>query len=822
MAQFRFTIYNTALVPAGQVVKQPDGWKGAQIILERHEKYHCIVKYFQADLLWYGDATALLMQIIAEQGPIAIATCKVEISEEINLWEELVTFRMALNKKEGFSKGQYNYKIKVPLTQETEWVRFIARAAIPVNVLGLKDLDNNDIGIVDKFSLTLPSQTLRQRLSAYTRNQSINVRNVDYLIITDAGAPTYAATPYNSFAVNDIIQIDLADVVDLDEIKTRFSIPFAKADSSKGAYFLTALYDGNYSFNIRIEASLYSSTGANNSGAPHTFAGQMVELKDVFQSSDLYFELYFQINNDAPILFATESSPLVLEKISTYYTLNHTADFNAGDSFRVYAKIIQDLDNINDELPAHPFDPDGTKLPPLGLGVIHVRDNINHLFFWGTDNSALYLERYNFTYKVLVGDPDDFNSWYLFGADPTVAYDAGDPPSGLTKPSYIEIVANTTFDPTSTDSLLIKDAAQNILGKIIGNLDCLDSDLLDSFKGYYAIQKMLHVRGKSMADKPLFMSWEDWWSGFEPIIPMGIEFIAGKFNIRARGDFYNPEPVVSIANIPNITDSYDDKLFFKSVEVGYVKGLNQSEGGLDDPQTKRTFTTIIDSAGIDYKQLSTFIAGSLSIEQARRNRVEATKDFDTDEDIAIIALRFDGEYIVEVGSDFQAITNLLNSDTRINVRISAVRNFLRALPNYNGCLVGLPTKKYFFSKGDGNYDMTSQGGFDDNEGDLVVDEKGDINGSSTYQRLPDSYKFEMPMSMTLFKQIDAAKNNAINLSRTNADFIPHFIQRIAFTPYEGKADFDMRLTIAEGSGIYRRLEDGTIRELEDGTKRLLE
>lgn len=820
MGQFRFTFYNDDLAPVGLVVNEPDGWKSAQLILERHEKYHCVVKYFQADLLWYGAAADFIRQVISEQGPIAILECKIEFSEEINLWSELVLFRMDLSKKEGFSKGQYNYKIKVPLTQESEWIKFIARASIPVNVLGLKDMDENDIGIVDKFTLALPSQTIRQRLSAYVRNQSINVRNVDYLVITDPGVPDYAESAYSSFNVGDIIQIDLADIIDIDEIKTRFSIPFANTDGQQPAYFLTCLYNGNYSFDIRIEASLYSSTGANNSGnagGGYTGGAQQVELKDVFQAANLYFELYFQVNNEAPILFATESSPLVLENISTYFTLNYTRDFNAGDSIRVYAKIIQDLDSINDELPAHPFLPFGTQLPPLGIGNVTIRDNINHLFFWGSDNSNLFLERYNFTLEIPAAGP--LHAYYLFGADPSVPFDAGDPPSGLAKPTYIEIVANTTYDPTTTDSLLIKDAGQNILAKIIGNINCLDSDLLDSFKGLYAIQKLIHVRGKSMTDKPLFMSWDDWWNGFEPIIPIGMEFIGGKFVINGHEYFYNPEPVVSIPNIPDIVDSYDDKLFIKSIEVGYVKGQNQSEGGLDDPQTKRTMRTV-NTSGIDYKQLSTFIAGGATIEQARRNRVEATKDFDTDEDTAIIALKND--LSVETGADFQAITNLINSDTRINIRISTMRNFLRALPNYNGSLVGLPTKKYIFSGGNGNYDMTSQGNFDDNEGDLVVDEKADINGGSTYQRLPDSYKFVMPMSKSLFDQIDAAKNHAINLSRTDADYIPHFIQRIAFTMFEGKAEFDMRLTIKEGSGVYRRLEDGTIRELEDGTKRLLE
>jgi hypothetical protein len=821
MVQFRFTFYNDDLAPAGVVVEQPDGWKSARLILERHEKFHCVVKYFEADLLWYGEAASFIRQVISEQGSIGILKCKIEFSEQIGLWEPtpLAFFRMDLSKREGFSKGQYNYKIKIPLIQESEWVKFITRASIPVDVLGLKDMDNNDIAVQNKFTLPLPSQTIKQTLSAYVQSQSLNIRNIDYLVITDPGIPTYSQLEYASFEPDDIIQIDIADIIDLDEVKNRFSIPFAKVETTgKPAYFMTCLYNGNYAFDIRIEASVYSSTAANNGLG--TNASRLVELLDSFIAAEGYFDLFFQINEDDPIQFDTETSPLVLTKVSTYYTLSHTATLKQGDSIRIFAKVTADLDGLNDDVPAHPYyPPNGTVLPPLGLGELTTRDNINHLFFWGSDNSNLFIEHYNFTQLT----EQSAGVWYyLFGSDPSVSMDAGDPPSGLARPTYLSVIANTTFEDTETDALLIKDALHNILSKITGVEDCLESDLLDSFKGYYAIQKMLHIRGNTMTNKPLFMSFDDWWNGFEPIIPMGLEFIDGKFKVESRAYFYKPEAIINIANIPDIVDSYDNKLFFKSIEVGYIKGQTESASGLDDPQTKRTFRTIIDNTGVDYKQLSTFIAASLSIEQARRNRVEATKDFSTDEDIAIIALRFDGDYIVEIGSDFQVITNLLNSDTRYNVRISAVRNFLRSLANYNGCLVGLPDKKYYFSKGDGNYDMTSQGEPLDSEGDEVVNEKGDINGSSTYQRLPDAYKFNMPMSMTLFNSIEANKNNALGLSRTSGDFIPHFIQRISYGIFEGRADFDMRLTIVGGAQVYRKLEDDTIRELEDGTKRLLE
>ena len=83
----------------------------------------------------------------------------------------------------------------------------------------------------------------------------------------------------------------------------------------------------------------------------------------------------------------------------------------------------------------------------------------------------------------------------------------------------------------------------------------------------------------------------------EPIrslfLGLGYTEVAGVKRSRSKtARFYDKLPVVNISNVNNLVRRYDLEKIYKSIEIGYKKGVgSESESGIDDPQTKRFYNT---------------------------------------------------------------------------------------------------------------------------------------------------------------------------------------------------------------------------------------
>lgn len=349
---------------------------------------------------------------------------------------------------------------------------------------------------------------------------------------------------------------------------------------------------------------------------------------------------------------------------------------------------------------------------------------------------------------------------------------------GVSRESYLNIVGATIYTDTQTDAFLLRDAAESILSKIIGRNNVVYSEYLgdeavDACASNFAIMKGLHVRGYSMNDKPMFMSFDDWWDGANGIFNLGLgyEEIAGTEYIRIeeKSHFYDDNYSITFSNVDKITRSYDKDKLFKSIEIGYEKWSAESASGVDDPQTKHTYNTRFKIIGKDEKILSKFIAASLAIEQTRRNRIEFGKDWRLDEDTIIIALSADSSpYRPETDEDFNTITNLLNGDTRYNIRLTPARNFERWKPYFNGCLQGYIPETFNFGSGEGNYDMSSNGTGSCDTGTLA--ENQDINVTTDFYHGAGLYEFEVDMSWEDYKTIRDNRNQAVRVSNTTSNY----------------------------------------------------
>lgn len=361
--------------------------------------------------------------------------------------------------------------------------------------------------------------------------------------------------------------------------------------------------------------------------------------------------------------------------------------------------------------------------------------------------------------------------------------------------TFISFSGETTTTDSETDAYLIKDAAESILSKVTGQNSAVLSDTLDSCKGLNAVARGKHIRGYTFAQKAMAMSFDDWWSCYEPLLNLGLgyEEVAGvkKIRIEDKSYFYNPVPTIFLSHVTDLVRTYDLKRYWNLIEIGFEKWSAESGSGIDDPQTKRFYSTQLRTVGSKLPILSKTVAASLAIEQTRRERVEVGKDWKLDEDLLTIAVKEDGpDYTPELGSDFDSVTNLLHSDGRYNIRHTPGRMLLRWREFLAGCLLTPAGSDFKFQRGEGNYEMESTldaGQCEEPEDSLGESDDVPVGTESTF--IPETYRAKIAMTWETYKAIRAVREEAIGVSASDENYLPMFIVDMNYYIPKGYANF---------------------------------
>jgi hypothetical protein len=361
---------------------------------------------------------------------------------------------------------------------------------------------------------------------------------------------------------------------------------------------------------------------------------------------------------------------------------------------------------------------------------------------------------------------------------------------------YFKTEAQTEFPDTTTDAYLIKEAAQSIISKYVGaDSPLISTKFSDSTFNRNAIFRGKHNRGYNFSQKDMSMSMKNWWESADPAfnLCLGYTKVSGvdKIFIEDKAYAYNPTPIVNLPNARNLVRRYDLEKFFSSIECGFSKGQAESASGIDDHQTKRTFNTNLKTFGRDFKNLSQFFCAALAIEQSRRKRVELGKDDRLDEELMMVSVISGSPWTLEFDENFDNVSGLLNPAKRANLRHSATRLFKRWQNVYNPSL--RTSESFTFGRGEGNYDPTTRLDPADYEAtanpDELVDEKGNRQANGARLWVPEIWELsDYEMDITTYKQIRDNKENAINLSRTSANFAPMFITSFDFELFKGSAN----------------------------------
>lgn len=260
---------------------------------------------------------------------------------------------------------------------------------------------------------------------------------------------------------------------------------------------------------------------------------------------------------------------------------------------------------------------------------------------------------------------------------------------------------------------------------------------------------------------------------------------------------------VDFSNVWDITRKYDNDRIFNKVEIGYTRWQSEDVSGIDDPQSKKTYATRFKKVGKSIQLYSEWMAASLAIEQTRRTTREKSADYKYDNETFIIALNplpqdespdTSPDYLhfdPELDENFSSVTNLLNSETRYNLRLTPARNFLRWQNYLQGALQVNVGSDFKFSSAEGNYDMTSTmddgGCLNDAFNGVELSEKENIQVTTDYIHLAQLYEFSIPMDWSDYVLIRDNRRKPIGVSQSNTGHVNMFIKTLEFKPVEGSA-----------------------------------
>jgi len=262
--------------------------------------------------------------------------------------------------------------------------------------------------------------------------------------------------------------------------------------------------------------------------------------------------------------------------------------------------------------------------------------------------------------------------------------------------------------------------------------------------------------------------------------------------------FYDPDFVVTISNIRNITRRYDNDVIFNKVNIGYTTWKSEDINGIDDPQTQHIYSTRFEKIGQTITLWSDWIAASLAIEITRRKTISESTDFKFDDSVFIVVVNADDVspdvYRPELDENFSSIENLLDSETRYNISLTPTRNLLRWRKWLGGCLQNFTSAFFKYVRGEGNFDMVSTMVEESNDclsqdyDGNPLSEKQDVEITDDFIHLPNYYELEVPLDWDTYKSIRDYRKKAIGISMTDEDHVPLFIDELEYNIMHSRAN----------------------------------
>lgn len=824
--QFRFTLaheqYGTL------EISEPGGWMDATLKLERHPEYHTLVEYFEGAFVFYGNdgidngGIDFIRAVEASHGVDAVISITIDVSfDDGDSYELIFSGQLQL---EGIQELKNN-KAEIPIIRNDLWANFIARRDTPVNVMSATNLDEQPANVVNTVTLNLPSQKIRY-VGQYEWLDSVTFEIVS-----------------GSF---DGLQLDWEEAI-IDDLR-KFTLPRVQFDLTDTALpdvnlvngIFEAPYSGDYAFDIRIESGVYASV--SNRYLNQTLAFHLLKTSNKVVNSESEFDwVLIPYNGGGPsgddIRVSTFNKNIRLlkgEQVAVFGVFTSALELTIFGTRRLawkpdaavattgpitlsgfqiidgYAIVVPETVLVKNQ--ADPSE-NGIWIADAGAWVrsstmdttsefinaaIYVSSgDTNQNTAWRQDNNIRQLGQDDVVWIYTLPSDERFRSY-----------------PGTQVDNHFIVYGDTTYRDSVIDPLLLHDVGGAIVDRITGQNDKFYSELLGStqtsYRQYnadgcqwkYVLTPGLQLRGYSLAEKQFSMSFNKWWNGINPILNLALGYedvnSVEVINVQEKAEAYNQATIVNLDNIYDITRQYDNQRIFNKIEIGYVKGQAEDISGIDDPQIKHIYATILKKSGSEIKLISEFIAASLAIEITRRQTLLKNTDYKFDNDVFIIAIGGGGGspegFNPELNGAFDTINNLLNEETRYNLRLTPARNLLRWLNFLNGGLQSYVGTTYKFTYGEGNYEMQSEMVISTPNCDVdfngeLLSENGDIPVTNDFFHSGQEVQFEIDLSWDEYVAIRNNRKNAIGISQSSTGHVPCFIKLLEYEIVNSKAKF---------------------------------
>ena len=385
--------------------------------------------------------------------------------------------------------------------------------------------------------------------------------------------------------------------------------------------------------------------------------------------------------------------------------------------------------------------------------------------------------------------------------------------------SYFKITVDTQFQQTQCDTIFVHEA----LNQVVDSIADSDNNFYSEFYGRTDSDKISYgsdgcgsslvitngLKIREFPNKKIYCSLKDLFTSLDAIHNIGLGYVNNKIRVEPISFFYdNTTKLLTLASVNDFMTEVWEKGFLNKIDIGYNQWETEIRGGLDEPNTKREYSTKIATVQNNYQKVSAYLASTYAIEFTRRKNVNFNSDLEDwrydNNNFFICVTRTPSGYVdtwlPEKRVDgFSAASNMIAIDTALNLRITPARMLLA---HVNVITAGLQhiNGSISFVRGDGNTLLTTtkyNEGCQEDYSAQALSEDDSIVWNNTYAAnispiwLPEKYTFEYPLTYDQFKIIKANPYGYIEFYKFSDDVKAGYIMSMEYKMKTGMTKFEL-------------------------------
>ncbi|QYS85406.1 hypothetical protein JJC03_09155 [Flavobacterium oreochromis] len=390
----------------------------------------------------------------------------------------------------------------------------------------------------------------------------------------------------------------------------------------------------------------------------------------------------------------------------------------------------------------------------------------------------------------------------------------------------IDIQEESEFESTTTKAVFAHELGERLTSIITGKQNLLYSEVLgrkeigykeDGEFSHLAMAHGLWIRGfekdpNSENDlfKPLTTSLKDYLSSLMAScdLGMGIEYIGNKERVRieSRKFFFNGNVTIKLPNqVKNVKRNVATDRCYSSVEIGYKDGGTYEEAfGLDEYNSKTTFSTVLTRLKNSYNQISEYAADSYGLEFTRRKQKSKNETVDTPRDNSVFFLDLkkdiaSNHYKLRTWVDDKKSkpTGVFSPETATHLRFTPFNMMLRHAWWFGGCLIKNKTDYLRYTSSTSNSNLTTElltG--------MKIKESGDIQNIELPRPrfMVEEVEFDYKCDNQIMKLINGS-------TRIDGRLIPNLYGMIEFTNEKGLQEYGYLINLKpNGKGRWKLIK----------------